>query len=91
MVNVGIVCVAKRRTCGGGKNDRHASVSAMTLTANSRTPDPKYALFMIQCSMFKSDKHVVTRRTRQQLNSEQGLGNERKQRKYTCRVMLLAI
>ena len=40
-------------------------------------------------SVFKNYKHVVTQRAKQQLHSEQEPGNKRKQRKYTCRSVML--
>ena len=40
-------------------------------------------------SLFKSYKHVVTQRTKQQPRSEREPGKERKQGKYTCRAVML--
>lgn len=66
-----------RRSFVGQPDDKHSSVGLK--------------VYIFHDSVFKNYKHVVTRRTKQQLGSEQESENERKQRKYTCRVIFVAI
>lgn len=63
---------------------------ADTRLLSTGLPDKKpsiigFQVYIFYDSAFESHKHVVTK---QQVHSEQEPGNERKQRKYTCSVML---